>query len=241
MLQVFICEDNPSFRQTITRLIQNKIIIENYSMEVVLSTESPYEVINYLNNNPETKGIYFLDVDLKQDINGIELGGMIREIDRTGKIIFVTTHSEAMRLTFKYKIEAMDYLLKDEPDNLESGIYSALSVSQNYFENDKQTFRIKIGNEFQFYDLNNVMFIETSTTPHKLILHLKNGQIEYIGKISDCIHESTKLRKVHKSFVVNCDAIQKIDKKERLVFLTNGESCSISQRYLKHIHHIIQS
>ena len=51
-------------------------------------------------------GIYFLDVDLKSDINGIKLGSKIREKDTRGFIIFTTTHLEMSYFAFKYKVEA---------------------------------------------------------------------------------------------------------------------------------------
>ena len=52
--------------------------------------------------------------DLGADINGINLGEEIRQLDPTGYIIFITTHAELSHLTFKYKVEALDYIIKDD-------------------------------------------------------------------------------------------------------------------------------
>ena len=68
-----------------------------------------------LNGVKEEKdtGIFFLDVDLNHEMNGIALASKIREYQPRCFIIFVTTHSEMSFMTFSYKVEAMDYVIKD--------------------------------------------------------------------------------------------------------------------------------
>lgn len=73
-------------------------MIENLDMETGLITEDPYEFIEYIKENTAS-GIYFLDVDLKSDINGIQLAEQIREYDPRGFIVFITTHAEMSYLT----------------------------------------------------------------------------------------------------------------------------------------------
>lgn len=93
MINVFVCEDNKEQREKFTKAIEDIIMIENFDMEMTLSTENPKGVIDYLKNN-DVSGLYFLDVDLKSDINGIKLAEIIREYDPRGFIVFVTTHAE---------------------------------------------------------------------------------------------------------------------------------------------------
>ena len=63
-------------------------------------------------------GIYFLDIDLKTDMTGLTLAQEIRKYDPRGFIIFITTHSEMSYMTFIYKLEALDFILKDDPEEL---------------------------------------------------------------------------------------------------------------------------
>ena len=111
MLKAFICEDNKNQREKLTKIIEDIILIENYDMDLGLSTSDPYELINSITGTTNT-GIYFLDVDLHSDINGIQLAEKIREHDPRGFIVFITTHAEMSYLTFIYKVEAMDYIIK---------------------------------------------------------------------------------------------------------------------------------
>ena len=115
MLDIFVCEDNAAQRQTIVQTIQNTILIEELDMQLVLNTGDPYVLLEKIKNSQNT-GIYFLDIDLGSDINGMKLAQLIRLYDPRGFIIFITAHSELSYMTFQYQVEAMDFVLKDTPD-----------------------------------------------------------------------------------------------------------------------------
>ena len=72
VLKIFLCEDNDEQRARFEKIINNIIMIENYDMSLQVSSENPYDIINFIKEN-DTTGIYFLDVDLHSDINGIQL------------------------------------------------------------------------------------------------------------------------------------------------------------------------
>jgi two-component system response regulator AgrA len=73
MLEVMICEDNEVHRSKLKQLVENTILREKLDLKVAICTENPKEIISYIEENNST-GIYILDVDLKNEINGIKLG-----------------------------------------------------------------------------------------------------------------------------------------------------------------------
>lgn len=237
MLSVFICEDDDAQRSKIESIIKNYIMIEEFDMAITLSTHNPYDIINYLDNHPNAKGVYFLDVDLGHDLTGIQLGSYIREKDLDGKIIFITTHSELLILTFTYKVEALDYILKDDVDIVQQRIYEALLQAQKHYQTgtvpEKNRLKLKIGSQVRIFSLEDIMFIETSPIPHRLILHLKNSTLDFYGKINEIDKLSPDMFRTHKSYVVNTKNIQSIDKINREIFMINGETCLLSVRQLK--------
>ena len=238
MLGVFICEDNEVQRKQVTSFIRKYLLIEELDMVIKVSTADPEEILDYLEQHPDSRGIYFLDVDLKCEMNGIELGAKIREKDLRGKIVFITTHDELLSLTFKYKVEAMDYILKEgDIADVRERIQAALDQAQRHFLEESQKaddfIQLKIGSQIRVFDLQQVMFFETAPTPHKLILHLANSTLEFYGKINDTAELSPSLIKIHKSYVINFKNIQLIDKKKREVTMTNGEKCLLSIRLSK--------
>lgn len=234
MLPVFICEDSEIQRKAIEEYIQNYIMIEELDMKIMISTADPYVILSYLEKKPQTNGIYFLDVELNTDMNGIQLGGRVRDLDIGGKIIFITTHSEMMHFTFKYKVEAMDYIIKDEREQLQRRIIDALEQAQKHYQEGINTteerIKIKIGNKVRVFPLKDVMFIETSQTPHKLVLHLIQGTIEFYGKINEVGSLSNALIRIHRSFVINSKNIATVNHKKFEVVMENGEVCPIAIR-----------
>ena len=125
MLDVYICEDIPEERKLITHYVENAILIHEYHMAVRISTATPRDLIDQLKISDNT-GIYFLDIDLKTEQNGLMLAEEIREYDPRGFIVFITSHFELSFMTFQYKTEALDFILKEEPKQLQNRINECL-------------------------------------------------------------------------------------------------------------------
>jgi len=118
MVPIIICEDDDLQRNVIEDIIKKDIMIENYDMKIQLSSSNVNDILNYIEKNKNIQGIYFLDIDFKQKINGIELASIIRKNDVDSKIIFITSYYEMWNLTFSYKIEALDFIKKEDKEIL---------------------------------------------------------------------------------------------------------------------------
>ena len=77
MLDIFVCEDNAVQRRAIVQTIQNAVLIEELDMQLVLDTGDPYVLLEKVKTSQDT-GIYFLDIDLGSNINGMKLAQQIR-------------------------------------------------------------------------------------------------------------------------------------------------------------------
>ena len=111
MLDIFVCEDYAVQRQNIVRIIENTVLMEELDTRLVLETGDPYVLLDKVRDGQNT-GIYFLDIDLNNDMNGMKLAQQIRLFDPRGFIIFITAHSELSYMTFSYRVEAMDRKLE---------------------------------------------------------------------------------------------------------------------------------
>jgi two-component system response regulator AgrA len=237
MLSIFVCEDNKEQRERFAKTIQDITAIENYNMKLMLATENPHELIKYVSENGGC-GLYFLDIDLKASINGIELATKIREYDPRGFIVFVTTHAEMSYLTFLYKVEAMDYIIKDNYNNIKERIHQCMD-NANTKHSSKDTdngkvFNLNINDRIIKIDYNKILFFETSSTIHKVVLHGTNRQIEFYAKMKDIEEKlDSRFYRCHKSYIVNKDNISEINIKKRYIDMINGEKCFISTRMLK--------
>lgn len=237
MLKVYVCEDIEAQRNRIRKVVENVILMENLDMELAIVTEDPHLVLERVQTT-EDVGIYFLDIDLKSDMNGLALAKEIRQYDPRGFIIFVTTHSEMSYMTFIYKLEAMDFILKDNEDEIKERVYQCiLKANQRYtssHNNLQANFTLKVNEKRITIHYEDILFFETSTNVHKVILHGKNRMIEFNGKLKE-IAESLDERfyRCHRSYLVNKDNIKEINLQERLIYMQNGEKCLISSRMMK--------
>lgn len=235
-MKVVICEDDLVQLEQVKKIVSNYAMIEDNGISIDLATSNPEEVIDYINHNKA--GCYFLDLDLNHEITGIVLGSKIREKDPLAQIIFITTHAEMSYLTFVYKIAAMDFIIKDNPDLIQAKVLSTLKEAHSRYiaigkETKVQNFQIKANGRTRNIDFEEVYFFEASSGLHKIILHLENEMIEFYGKLKDYENITDAFYRCHKAFIVNKNNIDEIDQKERAIHMKNGEICYASARLLK--------
>ena len=239
MLSVFVCEDDKIQREKLEKIIRNVIMIEELEMEFTLST-GDIKVLLELVKKLEPIGLYFLDIDLQQELNGMELASEIRKYDTFGKIVFLTSHTELMPLAFQYRVEALDYIIKSEEEAMRLRVYECMKLASERHKDDrfknKHMITIKIGNQLRTFKVEDILFIETSTKPHRLVLNLINEQIEYYGNIKDVEKYGFNLTRCHRSFVVNKDNVSKINKNTLEVEMNDGSIIYASTRGIKKLH-----
>ncbi|MCI8408726.1 MAG: response regulator transcription factor [Lachnospiraceae bacterium] len=238
MLNVYVCEDVEIQRNKLKKILENIIVMEELDMEIVIVTESPYELLEYAKKTEEV-GIYFLDVDLQTDMDGMELAKEIRKYDPRGFIVFVTTHSELSYMTFQYRLEAMDYIVKDEGDNaIHKRVYNCLLNADERFTSRnnrmQDVFTFKVNERLFAIEYDDIIYFETSPTTHKVILHGKNRVTEFYGRIKGLEEKlDGRFYRCNRSFLLNKKNIKEINIKDKEVIMINGEKCPISTRRMK--------
>ena len=237
MLRVYLCDDNNEQRGKIKKIVEDVIMIENLDMEFVLDTNNPNVLLDEVKNSKKT-GLYFLDVDLKSTINGIELAEKIREYDPRGFIIFITSHAEMSYLTFLYKVEGLDYIVKDNYRNIKNRVYDAILNANKKYSTVNNTAHkvvsIKSGDKILNIDLDEILFFETSSVIHKINLYTTTGMIEFYSQMKD-VEELVDERfiRCHRSYLVNRDKIKYVDYNERSICMIDSSTCYVSVRGMK--------
>lgn len=237
MLKVFICEDNIEYRQVLENIVEKCILIEDLYMELEESYACPNDLINYIKNK-HVNGIYLLDIDLNSNINGIQLAQEIRKYDPRGYIIFITSHIEMSYITFLYRVEAMDYIIKGNTFEVEERVRACIINSNRMYcsiKNEEQkNFTIKINGSIISIDYDKIVFFETSHKIHKVVLHTTDRCIEFYGKMKEIEKTlDSRFYRCHRSFIVNKNNIKSIDYNNKVVNMVNGDQCILSSRMLK--------
>lgn len=211
-------------------------IFDRHGLEACmgLSATKPSEVLAYSLDNLERNNVYFLDVDLSCDLNGIELAMKIREHDARSYIIFVSAHPEFVMPSLKTKI--FDFLVK--PISLEILEKCVLSIYRDHMslKNDKkQLLLLKSGLKVYQINTDEIVFLEKFG--HLLVVHTLKGQItshESLDNIAGKLDEQWFCR-CHKSYIANIKHIAEINYKNNLINFKNGESCILSKRCKKEL------
>ena len=237
MLKIYLCEDNPKQREILSKYINNMILIDDYDIQFVKATDDPHEILELIDSERST-GLYFLDIDLSSDMNGLALAKEIRKIDSRGFIVFITTHSEMSFMTFSYKVEAMDFIIKDDIDKIADRIhqciinaYSRYSSKNNSFD---QNFIIKLSDKEYCLALDEIIYFESSSNAHKVVVHTVSSQLEFAGTLKELASSlDSRFVQCHRAYLINKNHIREINSKTSTIEMSNQDICLTSSKSLK--------
>jgi two-component system, LytTR family, response regulator AgrA len=243
MLAIIVCEDDLIQLQRMKQVIEKYIMIEEIDAQMVLATDDPQKVIDYSHNHPIQQRLYFLDVDLQHELTGITLASEIRKVDNLGKIVFITTQGSLSYLTFTYKVEALDYIIKERIEDTDQRIRESIVLAIHRYEmedmNHKRHFKVTVGDTIRSIAYEDILFFESSHTPHKIILYTIDRELEFYGSVKDLENLEEGLFRCHKSFVVNINQIREVNKSERILFLEDGSKIPVAIRALKRLKELL--
>lgn len=236
MIDIYVLEDNVNQQFLIERMIDELLDENQWDYRHFEIFSEPSHFPNFVEESfPQ---IFFLDIDINGDNKkGIEVAKKIREKSRTATIVFVTTHSEFMLLTYRAQVSALDFIDKADEDssikiNLKNCLRKvienqALTMPQEFFvfENNKATIRIP---------MDEILYFETAES-HRLKLVTKSGQRNFYGSIKEVMAANQTFFRSHKSYLINLDNVVCLDKKNSLVHFVGGQSCLVSKKYIKEL------
>lgn len=200
-------------------------------------TVSKPEELLAMRKKSEITGLYFLDIDLQAEKNGIELAQEIRKYDPRGYIVFITTHSEMAVLTFRYKVEAMDFIIKDNVKTLPEQICACIKNAENNYraqlDSSKRLLSVKIDKANLVLDQDDIIAITTSEDYHKIIIHTKNGTRQMAGSLKEFKATlNSTFCQCSRSSIVNLKHVLKYSRDEALLTMDNKETYSVSIRMM---------
>lgn len=88
MLNFVLCDDNVSFLNNLDKTL-NKLIIKNdFDAEIGFKSTKIFEVLDYMKDHKVD--VLFLDIQLKSNVNGIDIAEKIRNYNKDIYFIFTT-------------------------------------------------------------------------------------------------------------------------------------------------------
>lgn len=242
-MNIIICEDRQENIKEISRI--TKSFFEYKGLECNIKAFKNYEeTISYIKSlNSYEDCLYILDIDLKQDKNGLLLGREIRNIDEyKGEMIYVTAHVHQMQSVFKYKLKILDFI--DKGYNMENGLKEALDVYAKIYKEKIQSKSLifKVGGNVFMIKPSDIICLETDKSKKKIIIYTIKEQVCInltLKEIQEML--SNEFIQIHRSIIVNKEHIKKIEyiDDDLYVILTGDIRESVSKRREKEIRECI--
>jgi DNA-binding LytR/AlgR family response regulator len=223
MLNFVMCDDNQNILNRLEKFLESIFINNNLSGQVAFKTTSPDKLINYIEKNPFD--VVFLDIDLKDDVSGMDLANMIRKRNKKAYIVFTTAHLEYSMVAYKYK--TFDFLAK--PITLQRLEETVLRLFDDISSNE--TNFVRLSKKSGFINSNDILFIQKQGK--KAILKTVGNDIELNSSFSNILsHLPDNFIRCHKSYIVNLNKISYIHANNTIFFSdTENIQCQIGPKY----------
>lgn len=236
MLNIYVLEDHFIQQNRIEEVIHTILKKNNIEVGDFEIFDKPNQLLDSITERGSHQ-LFFLDIQIKDDTKkGLEVAKQIRKNDPYANIVFFTTHSEYLPLTFQYQLAALDFIDKSlEEEDFQKRVESIilLTCKKIQSQNPEDAFRIENVKTVIQVPFHDILYFETSDIVHKVILYTKEEQIEFYGSLSQIEKSDPRLFKCHKSFLINPENIIKLDKSTGTVYFENGGVCYVSKLKLK--------
>lgn len=231
MIGIYLCDDEDDVRRQIQAALERKIFVENYDMKVVCSAANGRELLNAVENSK--RGIYFLDVELKDgEWDGFQLGRELRRRDPHCTLVYVTGYGDLAWRTFQYHLEAFDYIIK-EPEQIEPAVSKCLGEIHMRLLAERQDpaemFTLRTGETVRHVPLKEILFFETASVAHHVLLHTSNSRMDFLGSLNDLEAQlGDRFIRTHRAYLVAVDKIEAVDLKHNKLW-AGGNECLLSR------------
>ncbi|MGH1831475.1 two-component system, LytTR family, response regulator AgrA [Enterococcus sp. AZ048] len=234
-INVYIAEDNESQRISLEQAIKNYQLFSDWELTLAYSTSSGGELLENIDRRNQWN-IYFLDINLEEDTefnNGFSVAQEIRKFDPLGFIVFITIRSELSFLTFQYRVQALDFIIKDPAVDIRERIHTCLKTIEQRLGTltMSQTVKLNTGSEFTTFILDDILYF-SSNKGHALSLHTKNNQYLIHQTTLNNLEEqlSSNFLRCHRGFLIHKKAIHSITKDFSSVTIEDGTVIPVSVR-----------
>lgn len=231
MIGIYLCDDEDAVRHQIQTALEWKILVENYDMQVVCSASTAQELLDAAEN--ERRGIYFLDVELKDGAwDGFRLGQELRRRDPHGTLVYITSYGDLAWRTFQYHLEAFDYIVK-EREQIGPSVSRCLGEIHMRLLAERrdpaEMFTLRTGDTVRHVPLGDILFFETASAPHHVLLHTANSRMDFLGSLNELETQlGDRFIRTHRAYLVAADKIEAVDLKHNKLW-AGGHECLLSR------------
>jgi len=220
MYRVALCEDEKIYSRAQTKICRE--ILEKLNIEHSISVFENSAEFQTSFSNGERYDLILLDI-VMDGTDGMELAREIRGHDSEAAIVFITANPEfALQ---GYDVNALHYLMKP----LSKDMLSKLIASDYERRFQCNYFIVKSGAQKLRIPTREIICFET--VDRRVIITLKDGTVDYSGKLSEIAEglPGEMFVRCHIGYIVNLKNIKTLTRTEAIA--ANGKIIPVSRSY----------
>ncbi len=226
MLKFIVYEDEEVFTKKISKYIKEVMLKQNIDYQIEEYNKHNKKLLKTIEDNSQK--IYIMDIEIPNDVSGIEVAKMIRSNDWNSIIILVTSHADLSYEALKAQIMLLDFISKfnDCEYNLKNAIKKALVKLNNkqvlVFETSDMLYRIYT---------DDIVYILRDSIDRKCLIKTDFNEIVINDTIANLLNMlDSRFFLSHRSCIVNIEKVNKIDWKNNIIYFRNGEKIDYLSR-----------
>lgn len=230
MLNIVICDDNKRDLDSVIKIVEKFMKVNKIDYQKHVYGDYNDDFMKLVKSKLPFR-IYILDIETPSR-SGIDVAREIRKKDLDSIIIFLTGHDELGRLVLQTDLMFLSFVNKF--DNMDKRLNEILHKAIDLVRM-KRAIRIEDGLNTYIIDLNDILYLSADKLSRKTAIktdyktyHVRKSLL----KISDMLDD--RFIKTHRSCIVNKSRIERIDRKNSIIYFDNNEYTDlISNKYKK--------
>ncbi len=225
-MRVSICDDDVSVLDQYSTLI--KLIAENNEISIAVDRfEKGSQLLFAMEDKKLVYDIVFLDIFMPGQ-NGIDLGSQLGASGYGGFIVYLTRSEDHMLSAFD--VGAVNYVIKGEAESFSRFEKVFLKVAKQVENRRRKYILLNSIDEYRNIPLDSIQYFEVNR--HICFVHYGKGDtFEFsssLGKLENTLL-SFDFERVHRSFLVNCRAVESYTVKE--INMSSGAVLPVGRKY----------
>lgn len=243
-MNVYLLEDDPSqlaHLKSYVLQISREIHIDNLQIHAFQSTDQLKLALPLASE----ENVFILDLE----INGYKRAGLnfsqtIRKYDQLSSIIFVTVHDEFVYTTYKYRVEALDFIAKDRGNVYQELLDDFICIKEQLSAAKSQDFfTYKVYTEEAKIPLSHICYFEANHyNSHSCVMVTNDNQhIQINYNLRELENADGRFFRTHRSYLVNPQQVRNVNRLDHTAEFRNGLTCPVSRRHIKELTKLVNS
>lgn len=225
MLYINVCDDEPGQLNRIYNLVQDYVTDNQIECEIVKSS-----TCEDLIKDPTLFDIIFLDIEMGEgEINGIEAAKILREQNKRAIIIYVTGYKDFVMSA--QETHYFYYLLKPFDAEAFNRQFKE-AIEYKWSDDAKEAETIKLMTDKGPKKLRTIEIYYFEADRYNVNVHFRTNYYVVKSTLAEIIKmlNPKSFASPHKSYIVNLEHIEDVDKIENKIIFDNGKTLPLAVR-----------